>query len=115
MRNLEAKLPALENYTDSLQSDNDRLKQALQRARTENEILRATQATSSQEHTFMNYTQALKHSDDQEILFWLKVARGQRPQEHTSGPTDSSVSTGPTSPVGPIVSTENTDDYGYFR
>ncbi|KAF3000685.1 hypothetical protein E8E13_001789 [Curvularia kusanoi] len=42
VRDLEAKLNALENNTHSLQSDNDRLKLALQRARTENEILRAT-------------------------------------------------------------------------
>lgn len=42
MRDLEAKLNALENNTHSLQSDNERLKLALQRARTENEILRAT-------------------------------------------------------------------------
>jgi AP-1-like factor len=42
VRELEAKLSALENSTHSLQSDNERLKLALQRARTENEILRAT-------------------------------------------------------------------------
>lgn len=42
MRDLEAKLSALESSTHSLQSDNERLKLALQRARTENEILRAT-------------------------------------------------------------------------
>jgi hypothetical protein len=42
VRDLEAKLSALENNTHSLQSDNERLKLALQRARTENEILRAT-------------------------------------------------------------------------
>jgi AP-1-like factor len=42
VRELEAKLSALENSTHSLQSDNERLKVALQRARTENDILRAT-------------------------------------------------------------------------
>jgi hypothetical protein len=42
VRDLEAKLNALESSTHSLQSDNERLKLALQRARTENEILRAT-------------------------------------------------------------------------
>ena len=42
MKDLEAKLSALESSTHSLQSDNERLKLALQRARTENEILRAT-------------------------------------------------------------------------
>ncbi|KAF2709822.1 hypothetical protein K504DRAFT_378556 [Pleomassaria siparia CBS 279.74] len=42
VRELEAKLSALESSTHSLQSDNERLKLALQRARTENEILRAT-------------------------------------------------------------------------
>lgn len=46
MRDLEAKLNALENNTHSLQSDNERLKLALQRARTENEILRATSGHS---------------------------------------------------------------------
>ncbi|OSS46228.1 hypothetical protein B5807_08319 [Epicoccum nigrum] len=46
VRDLEAKLNALENNTHSLQSDNDRLKLALQRARTENEILRATSGHS---------------------------------------------------------------------
>lgn len=42
VRDLEAKLSALESSTHSLQSDNERLKLALQRVRTENEILRAT-------------------------------------------------------------------------
>ena len=42
MRDLEAKLTALESQSHSLQSDNERLKLALQRAETENEILRAT-------------------------------------------------------------------------
>lgn len=46
VRDLEAKLNALENNTHSLQLDNDRLKLALQRARTENEILRATSGHS---------------------------------------------------------------------
>lgn len=47
VRELEAKLSALENSTHSLQSDNERLKLALQRARTENEILRATTGQNS--------------------------------------------------------------------
>ncbi|KAK8154938.1 hypothetical protein BKA80DRAFT_209332, partial [Phyllosticta citrichinensis] len=42
VRELEAKLSALESSTHSLQSDNERLKLLLQRAKTENEILRAT-------------------------------------------------------------------------
>jgi AP-1-like factor len=46
VRDLEAKLSALENSSSSLQTDNERLKLALQRARTENEILRATSARS---------------------------------------------------------------------
>lgn len=114
IRDLEAKLNALKNYTDSLQSDNDHLKQVLQRARTENEILRSTQTTGSQEKTFMDYIIALKHSDDQEILFWLKVARGQFPREHTSRPTESSLSTCPTSPARPIASPEGSDMYRRF-
>ncbi|KAH7381616.1 hypothetical protein BKA66DRAFT_120315 [Pyrenochaeta sp. MPI-SDFR-AT-0127] len=46
VRDLETKLSALESSTHSLQSDNERLKLALQRARTENEILRATSGQS---------------------------------------------------------------------
>lgn len=46
VRDLEAKLNALESNAHSLQSDNERLKLALQRARTENEILRATSGHS---------------------------------------------------------------------
>ncbi|CAI6335808.1 unnamed protein product [Periconia digitata] len=46
VRDLEAKLSLLESSAHSLQSDNERLKLALQRARTENEILRATSARS---------------------------------------------------------------------
>jgi len=46
VRDLEAKLSLLESSAHSLQSDNERLKLALQRARTENEILRATSAQS---------------------------------------------------------------------
>lgn len=46
VRDLETKLSALETSTHSLQSDNERLKLALQRARTENEILRATSGQS---------------------------------------------------------------------
>ncbi|KAK0661335.1 hypothetical protein DIS24_g2542 [Lasiodiplodia hormozganensis] len=42
VRELEEKLRALESSTHSLQSDNERLKLLLQRAKTENEILRAT-------------------------------------------------------------------------
>jgi hypothetical protein len=114
VRDLEAKLTALKNYTDSLHSDNDRLKQALQRARTENEILRTTQTTGTQELTLMDYIHALKHSEDQEIMFWLKVARGQRPNEHTSGPTGLIASSGPMSPAGPVASPEVSDIYRRF-
>ncbi|KAH7079349.1 hypothetical protein BKA63DRAFT_265147 [Paraphoma chrysanthemicola] len=46
VKDLESKLSALESSTHSLQSDNERLKLALQRARTENEILRATSGQS---------------------------------------------------------------------
>lgn len=46
MRDLEAKLNLLTSTTSSLQSDNERLKLMLQRAQTENEILRATSSTS---------------------------------------------------------------------
>ncbi|KAF2834259.1 hypothetical protein M501DRAFT_1020929 [Patellaria atrata CBS 101060] len=47
VKDLEAKLSALESSASSLQSDNERLKLALQRATTENEILRATSSTLS--------------------------------------------------------------------
>lgn len=46
MKDLEAKLTALESSATSLASDNQRLKLALQRATTENEILRQ-QTTSN--------------------------------------------------------------------
>ncbi|KAK4555365.1 hypothetical protein LTR86_007662 [Recurvomyces mirabilis] len=46
VRDLEAKLNLLTTTTTSLQSDNERLKLMLQRAQTENEILRATAAVS---------------------------------------------------------------------
>jgi AP-1-like factor len=46
VKELETKLSALESSTHSLQSDNERLKAALLRARTENEILRATSGQS---------------------------------------------------------------------
>ncbi|KAH6877554.1 hypothetical protein BKA58DRAFT_76919 [Alternaria rosae] len=42
VKELETKLSALESSAHSLQSDNERLKAALDRARTENDILRAT-------------------------------------------------------------------------
>ncbi|KAF1952670.1 hypothetical protein CC80DRAFT_495183 [Byssothecium circinans] len=47
VRDLEAKLSLLESTSHTLQSDNERLKLALQRARTENDILRATSALRS--------------------------------------------------------------------
>lgn len=46
VRDLEAKLSALENSATSLATDNERLKLALQRATTENEILRATTSSA---------------------------------------------------------------------
>lgn len=50
VRDLEAKLNLLTTTTSSLQSDNERLKLMLQRAQTENEILRATAAASPRSH-----------------------------------------------------------------
>ncbi|KAF2460179.1 hypothetical protein BDY21DRAFT_186680 [Lineolata rhizophorae] len=46
VKELETKLAALESASHSLQSDNERLKLALQRAHTENQILRASSASS---------------------------------------------------------------------
>ncbi|EOA85646.1 hypothetical protein ACJQWK_10699 [Exserohilum turcicum] len=47
VKELETKLSALESSTHSLQSDNERLKAALHRARTENEVLRASSGHAS--------------------------------------------------------------------
>ncbi|KAF2420990.1 hypothetical protein EJ08DRAFT_673061 [Tothia fuscella] len=47
VKDLEAKLTALESSASSLASDNQRLKLALQRATTENEILRASSRPNS--------------------------------------------------------------------
>jgi AP-1-like factor len=47
VKDLEAKLTALESSATSLASDNQRLKLALQRATTENELLRASSRPSS--------------------------------------------------------------------
>lgn len=69
MRDLEAKLNALENNTHSLQSDNERLKLALQRARTENEILRATSghSPSSPRRVSASYPSPGAHLPDEEM------------------------------------------------
>jgi AP-1-like factor len=66
VRELENKLSALENSTHSLQSDNERLKLALQRARTENEILRATsgQSPSSSRPVSVSYPSPGAHLPD---------------------------------------------------
>ena len=50
VRDLEAKLNLLTTTTSSLQSDNERLKLLLQRAQTENEILKATASSSPTRH-----------------------------------------------------------------
>lgn len=47
VKDLEAKLTALESSASSLASDNQRLKLALQRATTENEILRSSSRPNS--------------------------------------------------------------------
>ncbi|KAF2757351.1 hypothetical protein EJ05DRAFT_476624 [Pseudovirgaria hyperparasitica] len=47
VRDLEAKLSALESSQQSLQSDNERLKLALQRVTTENEMLRGVTPSST--------------------------------------------------------------------
>jgi AP-1-like factor len=66
VRELEGKLSALENSTHALQSDNERLKLALQRARTENEILRATsgQSPSSPRPVSVSYPSPGAHLPD---------------------------------------------------
>ncbi|KAK5117437.1 hypothetical protein LTR85_008822 [Meristemomyces frigidus] len=65
VRDLEAKLNLLTTTTSSLQSDNERLKLMLQRAQTENEILRATSAsspTSNHPPGFVDDPSLLPHS-----------------------------------------------------
>ncbi|OQN96518.1 hypothetical protein B0A48_17091 [Cryoendolithus antarcticus] len=52
VRDLEAKLNLLTTTTTSLQSDNERLKLLLQRAQTENEVLRATASSSPTRQQF---------------------------------------------------------------
>ncbi|KAF2867164.1 hypothetical protein BDV95DRAFT_598291 [Massariosphaeria phaeospora] len=68
VRELETKLSALESSAHSLQSDNERLKMALQRARTENEILRATsgQSPSSSRPVSVSYPSPGAHLPDED-------------------------------------------------
>jgi AP-1-like factor len=68
VRDLENKLSALENSTHSLQSDNERLKAALQRARTENDILRATsgQSPASSRPVSVSYPSPGAHLPDED-------------------------------------------------
>jgi hypothetical protein len=82
---LSAQLTSLIDYTDSLRSENDLLAQSLKHARTENVLLRA------------------------EILFWLRVARGEHLREGTAGPNELTASTGATAPAGPSPSLEISD------
>jgi len=69
VRDLENKLSALESSTHSLQSDNERLKLALQRARTENEILRATSrhSPSASRPTSVSYPSPGAHLPDEDM------------------------------------------------
>lgn len=68
VKDLENKLSALESSTHSLQSDNERLKLALQRARTENEILRATsgQSPASSRPVSVSYPSPGAHLPDED-------------------------------------------------
>jgi AP-1-like factor len=69
VKDLENKLSALESSTHSLQSDNERLKLALQRARTENEILRATSghSPSSSRPVSVSYPSPGAHLPDEDL------------------------------------------------
>jgi AP-1-like factor len=69
VKELETKLSALESSTHSLQSDNERLKLALQRARTENEILRATSGHSptASRPVSVSYPSPGAHLPDEEL------------------------------------------------
>ncbi|KAL5114935.1 hypothetical protein ACEQ8H_007182 [Pleosporales sp. CAS-2024a] len=69
VKDLENKLSALESSTHSLQSDNERLKLALQRARTENEILRATtgQSPASSRPVSVSYPSPGAHLPDEDL------------------------------------------------
>lgn len=62
MRDLEAKLNLLTTATSSLQSDNERLKLMLHRAQSENEILRATAASSPSQGPSPGFVDEPSHS-----------------------------------------------------
>ncbi|CAG5158235.1 uncharacterized protein ALTATR162_LOCUS5051 [Alternaria atra] len=66
VKDLESKLSALESSTNSLQSDVERLKLALQCVRTENEILRATtgQSLTTSQPVSVSYSAPDAHLQD---------------------------------------------------
>jgi AP-1-like factor len=70
VKELETKLHALESSTHNLQSDNERLKLALQRVRTENEILRATsgQSPTSSRPVSVSYPSPGAHLPDEDEM-----------------------------------------------
>jgi AP-1-like factor len=70
VKELETKLHALESSTHNLQSDNERLKLALQRVRTENEILRATsgQLPTSSRPVSVSYPSPGAHLPDEDEM-----------------------------------------------
>ncbi|KAF2720379.1 hypothetical protein K431DRAFT_321093 [Polychaeton citri CBS 116435] len=86
VRDLEAKLNLLTTTTSSLQSDNERLKLLLQRAQTENEILRATASSSPGSHSnppsfvddpsLLPQSRTVKNSDDELQLDPARLANG---------------------------------------
>lgn len=97
VRDLEAKLDHLTSTTSSLQSDNERLKLLLQRAQTENEILRATAtAGGPAAHRPPSFV------DDPASLLRRLPQRKPSPRPRAGAGTQNSTSTG--DPDHPLLS-----------
>ncbi|KAI5364553.1 Putative basic-leucine zipper domain, transcription factor PAP1, Yap1 redox domain superfamily [Septoria linicola] len=101
VRDLEAKLTLLTTTTSSLQSDNERLKLLLQRAQTENEILRANAASSRTRQRHI-----LGFVDDPSLLTALRQSHSSpSAEEQQLKPiklADGLLSTEPSSPQFPL-------------
>ena len=79
MRDLEAKLNLLTTTTSSLQSDNERLKLMLQRAETENEILRSPATRTARERyaPCRRATCGLDTARERTDIYWIFVVTWQ--------------------------------------
>ncbi|KAK5133467.1 hypothetical protein LTR08_007709 [Meristemomyces frigidus] len=96
VRDLEAKLNLLATTTSSLQSDNERLKLMLQKVQTENEILKATNASSP------TATHPPSFVDDPSLMAFSRHAMGpptfDEPRFNTVRLANGLLSTGSSSP-----------------